>query len=139
MLLEGIGLLGSCLSNALAEVQQSHDIVPKSELCVSELKALDLPTSDAHFVKHAFGRAVLDSRTDGTSQNLHATLCGFSEHYNRVGGNWRIVGKTFLLQGQSAHDGTVAKQTADVAKGGSSKDTRLVSLEQTQILLLGDN
>ena len=140
--LEGAGAMGICLGNALATVQKSDNyqidsfVKPLASPGKCGVTMLDLKTSDVENIKEAFGKAVLTSRKDDTKLDLHADLVGLSDHYNRVGQNWRLLGNKFTVEARRnrAENGMTRFSHAS-ARG---RDSKFASLERAQILVYGD-
>ena len=143
--LEGAGLLGICLSKALTTVHQSSDvnqIDSPMEPSVShwQLTTLGLRFSDVERIKDAFGKAIMASQNDGAKLDLHADIVGLSDHYNRVGQNWRLVGNKLIVEERRKVGLPVTKgEVASVSReGATGRNGKFVYLEKTQILAYGD-
>jgi hypothetical protein len=134
--LEGIGLISTCLKNALAKVQRSpgkKDNSPNGEV--------DLKVFESGYVMEAFGEAVFESQRDNAENNLHASLLGSGEiFYNRVGQNWRFVGEEeFVLLEGLREGGRIASGNTNVDHGSVDFTDRLsFPARQTQILAYND-
>ncbi len=139
--LEGVGLIGTTLSKALATVQQKRGMESSESPGTSAPNALTFTASDIAHIKTTFGKAFLESQRDATNQDLDASLLGLSEHYNRVGLNWRIVGNMYQLkEGQplKSMGSTSMKRIDDVHHNEKANDTIFIPLLRAQILAFGD-
>ena len=97
---------------------------------------MDLKISDVENIKEAFGKAVLTSQKVDTKLGIHVDLVGLSDHYNRVGQNWRLLGNKFTVEARrnlAENDFTHFSRTS-----ATDIDSKFACLEETQILVYGD-
>lgn len=136
--LAGVGLISTCLENALAKVEGP----PKEDSSPPALQ-VDLKFFESGSVMEAFGEAILHSQKDGAENNLHASLRGSGEtFYNRVGQNWRFLGGEEFVLKEAKHpeDERISKGGLglDDEAGPGSADIISFAGRRTQILAYND-
>lgn len=141
--LEGVGLIGICLSKALTTVQQSSDtyqIDSAREPLVNKwrLAMLDLNITDVERIKDAFGKGVLTSQKDDAKLDLHGDVVGLSDHYNRVGQNWRLLGNQFRVEERQRNGLADTEVTYLSHRGARPRNGKFLRLEEVQVLVYGD-
>ena len=136
---EGIGIISSCLKWSLELlVQTTGNNASVSPLIGSKrpidekptVASLDFNQTDCIF--SVFGEAVLATQRVDSGNDLHATFQGVSEHYNRIGQNWRVVAENeFVLQQ------VLSSQTTGRLEGEETERFSAYS-RKAQILACGD-
>lgn len=132
--LEGAALVGTCLTKALTTLQHSVDINQ------SDATMQPLFDSDVDRIKDAFGKAVLTSQKNDSNLpvDVNATLVGLCDHYNRVGQNWRLVGKKILVDERRKVEVAGSEVMYKLREGPVDRNGKFVLQEEAQILVYGD-
>lgn len=92
-------MIGVCLKQSL------DDLMISSEQISLPVPALDVVQAEC--ILSSLSKAMFETQLGNLEETIHAYFDGIADHYNRVGQNWRILGRNGCLLRQSRTSGPV--------------------------------